>query len=189
MTMIDERNAIRGWWFGGDTLPHHDDRPVSIGEVHRVEPPIVACKRGLHCSRHALDALEYATGSVVWRVEVWGEVHETPDKVAAEYRRYLCRLDATHILRRFACREALAVLPDDAPSTVREYLTLADRATEEQRYAALDAAWSAASSAALDAALDAAWSAARSAACDATLARQRRTLDAMLFGVMPPREG
>jgi hypothetical protein len=156
---VKEVMALRGWWFGGDALPHGDGRPVEVGTVHEVAPPIVPCKRGLHCSRHALQEQEYAGVATVWRVEVWGEVIYATDKLAASHRRYLCRMDATDILRRFACREALRVLPADAPAVVREYLLLADKATDEQRDAARDAAWDAARDAARDAAWDAAWDA------------------------------
>jgi len=163
---ISERNPRTGWWFGGEELPHGDGRPVTPGCVFRVPPPIKLCSRGLHMAQHALQAMEWAHGCKVWRVEGWGECASDAFKCVCEYRRHLWQLDAENILRRFACRCALDVLPSDVSDVVRTYLKLADRATDGQRIAAWDAAWSAARSAAWDAA----WSAARDAARDAAWA-------------------
>ena len=190
MKTIPATNPVLGWWFGGNVLPNGDDRPVAVGTVHEVAPPIKACSVGLHCSVRALDALEYASDCSLWRVEVWGECDDSEaDKLACQFRRYLWHGDVTHILRRSACRCALDVLPANAPDVVRKYLKLADRATDDQRaaawyaardaaryaawYAARAAAWSAAWSAARAAAWYAAWDAARDAAWDAARAAAR----------------
>lgn len=170
--LIPENKPVRGWWFGGDFLPNGDGRAVTDGCVLRVDSPIVICSHGLHFGRSILDALGYAMGATVWRVEGWGEAVESEDKLACEHRRHLWRLDIDAVLRRFACREALRVLPADAPACVREYLALADKASEEQmlaswyaaRSAASTASWYAARAAAGYAARDEAWSAAGYAA-------------------------
>lgn len=201
---IPESKPIKGWWFGEDILPNGDGRAVTEGCTLRVEPPIVLCRWGLHFSYRLLDALTWAKGAKVWRVEGWGESVNDAYKIACEYRRHCWCLDISVVLRRFACREALRVLPADAPERVREYLKLADKASEAQRRAARsaagnaawsaarDAAWSAARSAASEAAYSAAWEEAGSAACDAAWsaawyeawnevrARQARSLESMV---------
>lgn len=190
---IPEARPIKGWWFGGDILPNGDGRTVTEGCVLSVEPPIILCECGLHFSPRILDALEYAMGATVWRVEGWGEVEEVSDKIACEHRRHIWRLDICAALRRFACHEALRVLPADAPACVREYLAMADKASEEQiakaLYAVCDAAWDATRYAAVrvawDAARCAAWYAAKSVSGDrawyAARTRQARSLEAMVW--------
>ena len=128
--------TIKAWWFGGDVLGHGDGREVTPGTVHTAEGAISACANGLHGSRRVLDALAYSHGTQVWRVELSGDCDHRDDKIAASERRYLWSVDATVALRRFGCREALRVLPQHAALCIREYLVLADRATEEQRRAA-----------------------------------------------------
>ena len=77
---------------------------VTEGLELRVEPPLVMCKRGLHASKLLMDALVYAPGPVVCRVEVGGEIIKQDDKLVAEKRKVLWMLDATKILHEFACR-------------------------------------------------------------------------------------
>lgn len=194
---IPERHPVKGWWFGGDVLPNGDGRKVTEGCVLRVEPPIVLCDNGLHFSPRLLDALQYAPDTTVWRVEGWGESASDATKRACEYRRHLWCLDISIVLRRFACREALRVLPDNATSCVRKYLVLADKASEDQRLAAESAAcnapWSESESEASDAARNAAeyavrsaarnasWDAAWSAAWKAEVSSQNRRLESMVW--------
>ena len=50
---------ILGWhWINAERTLAHDGRPVIPGEVLTVDPPIKACKRGLHSSGRILDALQ-----------------------------------------------------------------------------------------------------------------------------------
>ena len=157
--------SIRAWWFGGDELPHGDGRAVTEGCTLTVEGPPVLCQHGLHGSRRVYDALKYASGSVLWRVEIGGDVVEGNDKLCGTERKHIKRLDVTGVLGAFARRCALDVIDKwDAPAVVREYLKTGD---ESLRAAASDAAWAAARYAARDAARYAAWDAAWAAASDA----------------------
>jgi len=130
-----------------------------------VEP----CESGFHASVHPFDALCYAPGPRLHYVELDGEIkaHGDPvDKYAARKRRIIASIDATDLLFRFACDQALSVIHLwNAPQAVRQYLETADETLRDAaRAAAEDAAWAAW---AARAAWDAAWAAAREAAWDA----------------------
>jgi len=104
-----KETRIKAWWFaepdakGRVFLPHGDGREVKAGETLSVEGKIECCSRGLHASVRPLDALQYAPGGVVCRVEVWGDVQTEKDKIAGRNRRVLWMADATVALRIFAC--------------------------------------------------------------------------------------
>lgn len=166
---------MRAYWFGGDTLPHGDGRPVAVGVTHTVEPPIVPCWRGLHASVHPSDALKYAQCASLWLVELAGEIEQhgsPPDKLAASERTYLARIDATDLLREYARWCASQVLHMwDAPNVVREYLATGDESIRDAaRAAAMHvaspaaraariAAWDCSQDAARDVAWDSVWDA------------------------------
>ena len=174
-------DEVLGWWFtASDVLPHGDGRKVVLGEPLTVEPPIIPCKHGLHASVDPFDALQYARGSILYRVRLSDVIVEHKgDKHAASERTALARRDATEMLRFFARRQALSVIHLwRAPAVVREYLETGD---ESKRAAARDAARDADSSsasrdaydargAAWAAAWDSVWVAARDAARDAARA-------------------
>jgi hypothetical protein len=163
--------GIIGYWFAAsDELPHGDGRKVVIGETLVVEPPIVPCQRGLHACVDPFDALQYASGAILYKVRLSGKIVEDGDKHAASERTAVVKRDATQILRSFARKMALSVIHLwNAPAIVREYLeTGNERKRDAARDAAGDAAgaaaWNAAGAAAKAAAGDAAWAAARHAA-------------------------
>ena len=145
-----------GWHFVNDTL--RDGRPVPPdGEWLEHDGALVMCESGLHASERLIDALRYAPGSTICRVEVDGEILHDDDKLVAMRRRILWRVDGEAVLRAFARWCALeAAHLWDMPSLVREYLETGD---EDLRAAASAAARAAASAAARGAA----WAAARDA--------------------------
>jgi len=148
---------------------------VKVGKTYRATGPLEPCQNGMHGSEKILDALNYAPGSVICRVEIWGEVQQDGDKMVGRYRRVLKMVDGEKILREFARKCALhAVLKywENAPDVVVRYLKTGDESFRAAAWdAARDAAWDAARAAAWDAARaaawDAAWDAARAAAWDA----------------------
>jgi len=169
-------DTATGWYFSEESrlLRYGDARPIALGVTHEVDAPIELCERGLHASVRAIDALEYAPGPIVWRVELSGEIKAGHDKCVATRRTYIAGgVDASVVMRAFARRCALDVAHMwDMPDVVREYLTTGDESIRDAaRAAARDAAWdaarAAASAAARAAARDAAWDAARDAAWDA----------------------
>ena len=197
--------AIRAWYFSESSklLRYGDAREIAIGVTHEVTGDLELCKRGLHASVKPLDALKYAPGAIVWRVELSGNVLTGADKLCASHRTYIAGgVDVTDTLRLFARQCALDVAHLwDMPEVVRRYLETGDEslsaaardaasdaawaaASDAARAAARAAAWAAARVAAWAAARDAAWAAARAAARDAAWAAQNTRLEAMLLEVV-----
>jgi hypothetical protein len=173
--------SVLAWHFIGDTL--RDGRPVpSDEEVLRHDGPLVVCQSGLHASVKALDALQFAPGFVVCRVECGGETLHESDKLVCRERTILWRLDATDVLLKLARLCALDVAHMwKMPTVVRQFLETGeessraaagaaaraaawDAARAAARPAARPAAWAAAEAASRAAAWDAAWDASRAAA-------------------------
>ena len=169
-------NAVNGWWFSeGYKLPYGDGRIIKLGETHKIKGEIIPCKTGLHASERIIDALIYAPGAIIWKVELSGIIIKKGDKLCASSRKYMAGgIDCSDALRKFARLCALEVVDKwDAPQVVIDYLKTGDEAI---RSAAESAAWSAVraasrsdaesatESAARSSARFAAWSAAESAA-------------------------
>lgn len=110
--------------------------------------PLIMCESGLHASIDPFDALQYAPGSWLWRVECGGEIVHQPDKLVCSRRRVIGGGDATEVLRAFARACASDVLYLwDAPAIVRDYLATGDETKRDAAWdagAAWDAAWDAA---------------------------------------------
>ena len=146
-----------GWHFAGDTL--RDGRPIPPdGEWLVHNGPIALCESGLRWSRRLIDALEYAPGSTICRVECSAPAREDTDKCVSDRRLILWRVDGDALLRKFARRQALSVAHLwEMPAVVKQYLETGDEALR-------DAAKGAAEAAAGDAARAAVWAAAWTAA-------------------------
>ena len=171
-----------GYHFTGDAL--RDGRPIPpVGEWLVHAGSVVPCESGFHASEYPFDALQYAPGCLLHHVELEGEIvpHSDPvNKYVGRRRKILATIDATKLLRGFACWCAAQVLHLwDAPQVVRDYLATGDetlrvaawlaaqkvaQARVAERAAAGDAAGVAARIAAGVAAWDAAGAAARAAA-------------------------
>ena len=179
------QSLVMAWHFVGATL--RDGRSVPAdGDWLIHDGPLVLCAMGLHASLDPLDALSYAPGPVLCRVELAGTMLYGNDKVVARRRRIVARRDMTDALKLFArecASDALHLW--DAPRVVRDYLATGDETIRAAAYAAAcDAARAAASDAARAAAWDAARAAARAAAWDAAyagaLSRQRARWQALV---------
>ena len=161
-------NPKRYYHYTNDTLRNGEPIPA-VGEwlVHKGK--LLACESGLHASEHPFDALTHAPGNILHQVELGGEIltHGDPvDKVVAQRRKIVKSLDADKLLRQFARRVALDVLPlwKDAPGVVKRYLKTGDESIRAAASAAARAASrAAAEAAAWDASRAAAWAAARDA--------------------------
>ena len=160
---------MQGWHF----LP--EDRRLRWGTKEVVKPDrwisvegeLEMCRWGLHASKRSMDALSYAPGPIVCRVELRGDLIHESDKSVGRERRVIWMADATETLRNFARRCALDVIHSwDAPDVVVEYLKTGDEALR-------DAAWAAA------------WDAARAAARGAARDKQNRRLAQMLGRLKP----
>jgi len=168
-------------------LAYGDGRLVEVGATLECEGELALCSNGMHGSARLIDALRYASGPIVCRVEIDGDVIEGKYKLCGRRRTVLWMLDATRLLHEFACwcaEDALALVEQpDARSVAaieakRRWLNgeITDEELDAARAAARDAAsaaaeavarddaWSAAEAASRAAAWDVAWSAARDAA-------------------------
>ena len=131
---------------------------VEIGKVYRVKGSVVPCENGLHGSIRLRDALGYAPGPILCRVEHSGTIVEQSDKLASSARKVLFLADCSTLLHHFACDEAERAL--DARQAAGD--TVDPRSLEAIRIKRL---WlqGKASDAELDAARNAAWAAAGAA--------------------------
>ena len=124
---MNDKDTVLGWhWTNGKTL--RDGRPLPAdGEVLRHDGPVEIRKSGLHFSERCLDALSFAPGSIVHRVECRNVLESQYDKSVCRERVSLWRIDASDILMAFARRCALDALTlFISPSVLREYLTTAN---------------------------------------------------------------
>jgi len=181
-------------------LGYDDGRLVEVGQTLECEGEPALCSNGMHGSAMLIDALYYANGPIVCRVEIEGDVIEDEDKLCGRRRTVLWMLNATRILHEFACacaEDALALVerPDErsvaAIAAKRRWLNgeITDEELDSARAPAWDAARDAARAeawAALDAALyvaraasrAASWAAARDAAWDDALAAAQAAAEA-----------
>jgi hypothetical protein len=126
-------NHWLGWhWLSKERkcrFVHHDkikagmtlDNPV---DRYGKGGPIMLCERGYHASENILDALKYAPGPIVCRVELGGKIIKdtiTKDKAVAEQRTCLWMADATNVLHEFACLVAeLALISEEQRGCTHE---------------------------------------------------------------------
>jgi hypothetical protein len=150
----------------------------------KIEP----CVFGLHASQKPLDALQYATGSIVARVCLSGEIVEQNDKAAARSRTALWVMDASRALH--ICSVYYAELALDRVAARGLNVDPRSRAALEVKLrwvngqasdSELAAAGAAAGAAAREAAGAAAWAAAGAAARDAERKLQNEMLEAALW--------
>jgi hypothetical protein len=161
---------ILAWHFlTNDRLPKHGQRkrPLKVGDVMRVKGTPILCERGLHASERILDALAYAPGPVVCRVEVSGTIVHGVDKLAGTRRKILGMGDIETLLHEWACdvaeeacrrADVLDGRSLEAIEVKRRWLR--GESTYDELTAAEDAAWAVAGAAARDTA----WAAAGAAA-------------------------
>ena len=152
-----------------------DGRPIPPTNEWLVhEGEVIMCTSGLHASEQPYDALQYAPGHILHRVELDDVIDTQDDKVVARRRKIVATIDAAELLHAFARKQALSVIHLwNCPAITKQYLETGDvsmqyAAWSAARSAAQYAAWSAARSAADAAWSAAAWRAARSAARYAT---------------------
>jgi hypothetical protein len=188
-------DKVLAWHFVSDRLRDGREIPAD-GEVLRHDGEMKMCASGLHASVRCADALNYAPGHTLCRVECSGDLAHAHDKLICRERVIVSRIDATPMLRAWARWCALQVIHLwNAPDIVREYLTTGD---ESKRAAAGAAAWRgsgtraarAAAMAAAGAVTSATWAAAEAASWTARAAAvdaQSAQLDLMAEEAMAGR--
>ncbi len=153
--MTAKPKTVLAWHFCGDAL--RDGRPIPPNGVWlKHEGKCVMCKSGLHASRRLIDALNYAPGNTLCRVECADIAAEQDGKLVCHKRKIIARFNAEDLLWRASRKFALDVIHLwDAPPIVVKFLKTGDGSL---RAAALDAVGTAWDDAA-DAAWDAVWTA------------------------------
>jgi len=167
-------NKNLAWHFVGKSLRNGQPVPAD-GETLTYNRRLIMCRAGLHASRHLIDALRYAPGDTICRVRVGGEIVCGKDKLVANERTILWRVDGAKILERFARMCALDVMHIwDAPEIVVRWLRTGDDDIRCAAHtAARDATWTtqAAAQAARSAAEAATWAAKAAARAGRAAAR------------------
>lgn len=156
---------LLGWHFCTEDkrLGYDDGREIIEGETLRVESNPVLCENGLHASERIIDALKYAPGPILCRVELSDGIVRGDDKAVARSRKTLWMFNATNALRDFTATVAEQALmaeraagrePDPRSWTAVQFVRdlLAGKIKKEDQEATRKAARSAA---------EAAWAAAR----------------------------
>jgi hypothetical protein len=98
--------TMEGWQFCRDDmrLGLNDGLHIRVGRTLKVEGEPVLCDHGLHASKRIIDALTYAGGNIICRVELGGKIVCGSSLAAATERTVLWMLDAETLLHEFACR-------------------------------------------------------------------------------------
>ena len=171
---------------------------VEAGKIYKCEFPYVynhntydeltLCKAGMHGSIKPLDALTYASGPIICRVEITGKIVKGADKIVGVERKILNLFDGTDVLKKFARMCALDVVDLwDAPDIVIDYLKtgnedLRDAVMYAVMYASSAATWDASSAATCDASRVAAMYASWDASWVAAWEKQNKRLYRLFMG-------
>ena len=122
-------------------LRYGDGRSINVGSTHTVDCKPKCCNRGLHASVKVLDALWHAPGSILYLVELSGDMDIGTDKMAATKRKYIAEFDATELLRKFARKQALINIEKIKPyitpkqyNLIVEYLETGKEELREEAY-------------------------------------------------------
>ncbi len=162
-----EQEKVLAWHFiRDDGRTQYGSILVKAGQTYSTDSKTILCEQGFHASERLLDALGYAPGAMLCRVELWGDLKRGRDKIVAQNRHVQWMLDVTRLLHGFACDVTEETLRKHGVTDERSWNAIRvkrewmdGKATDEE----LAAAWAAA----CDAAWDAAWNSVRNAARNA----------------------
>jgi hypothetical protein len=150
-----------------------DGQSLVAGKTYKFKGKLKMCVKGYHASENILDALSYAPGLQVSRVECSGKMETQSDKLVCRNRKVLWTVDAKKIILAWSMRVATDAVKtakkvcNDPAWNAWAYLWISGKdrtsASADAAYAAADAAYAAAADAAY-AAADAAYAAADAAA-------------------------
>ena len=179
-------DKIHAWHFLKEGRIMRDGEAAPpVGETLIHSGPIGICESGLHASESVFDAMRYAPGAHLCRVECEGIEDSHDDKIVCRKRTIIAEADVTtelHIFAIWCAEQALDLIEKPDPRSLEalrvKKLWIEGKATDEELAAARDAA---------SAAAWAAWAArAARAARDARAARaaraaQARKLEELIF--------
>jgi hypothetical protein len=108
---------VLGWHFT-EGMRLRDGQPLIVGKLYKHDGELKMCKSGYHASVDIRDALRYAPGFTVSRVECSGEIINDTDKMVCERRKALWSFDAKKVILEWSIRVAT-----DAVKTVKKVYT------------------------------------------------------------------
>ena len=108
---------VLGWHFTNGMVLR-DGQPLKVGKTYKYVGKLEMCAHGYHASEDILDALSYAPGFQVSRVECSGDMEKQNDKLVCRNRKVLWTLDAKKIIMRWSVRVAT-----DAIKTAKKVCT------------------------------------------------------------------
>jgi hypothetical protein len=193
---MKKQKTIKGWHFtkADKKLRYNDNRIVTAGETITVDCELKLCNSGLHMSKRITDALKFAPGTYVWRVQTndsydianeFQNVIYDDNKLVSNNRTALWGFDAREIVLKYARKCALDIIHLwDAPDIVIKFLKTGDKSiAREAAYAAAYAAAHAAAHAAAshNSAYAAAYAVNYATARIKAKNKQEKRLSAMIF--------
>lgn len=97
---------MKAWHFckNNKRLGYNDGRLIKTGRNYKVFGQPILCLYGLHGSIKIMDALTYAMGNILCRINLHGKILKGSDKAVATERTVLWMFDCTKILHEFACK-------------------------------------------------------------------------------------
>jgi hypothetical protein len=98
---------MKAWWFepADGKLAYGDGRTPAVGVMHTADlnSEVKRFHNGMHGCSSVLSALAFAKSTTLWRVELAGEIFQSPGGVlVARHRRYLWKIDVAEVLKKFA---------------------------------------------------------------------------------------
>jgi hypothetical protein len=105
-------------WHFTNGMKLRDGQPLEMGKTYRFEGALEMCAKGYHASIDMRDALSYAPGFQVSRVECSGDMDQQSDKLVCRNRKVLWTLDAKKIILAWSIRVAT-----DAVKTAKKVCT------------------------------------------------------------------
>lgn len=126
--MTKDEQPVLAWHFLKNNKFMCYDRSSEIaraGKTYSIADDQVPelCKYGMHGSIHALDAVGFAPGSIVCRVEISGDVLYADNKLVGRHRKVLWMADASDVLTKFSkwcVSQVISQIPD--PNLTRKFL-------------------------------------------------------------------
>lgn len=144
-----EQEKVRGWHFiRDDGRTQYGSILVKAGQTYSIQGRTILCEQGFHGCELLIDALKYAPGAMLCRVELWGDLKRGSDKIVAQNRHVQWMLDVTRLLHGFACDVAEELLRKHGVTDERSWNAIRvkrewmdGKATDEELAAAWAAAW------------------------------------------------
>ena len=138
LPQTDHPNIKRGYHFSWNRLRNGIPLPKK-GKWLKHKGRIIPCEKGLHMSEHPFDAVKFAPGPYLHKVELRGSLKQdgSPSdwgyKWVGRKRRILASINAVSLLEEASRFWALQVADLwNAPDKVKEYLQTGDENLEEE---------------------------------------------------------